>query len=348
MKASNSLWWVIPLIISTGAIISGCDEKDNDEKEILDSQHVVTEKQGQTANDVVLTDVTTQQRAANNENSEGYNLVAYRGDELLVTYIPEEHFFQAHKVKMTVNFFDEYSCDSQEAPYMASYVIGEKAELGKIYNVMLSGTFDDGTCKLSESREFKVLVDIDPQNSAQIPFIVNASQDLLNFVTAELTYTDGYGHTHVIALSDEDWNKPDSISAYTYRREDGSEFIVFEGEEIDPSWTFVEESRFLPDADYKFTQQYPLGSECHVSIRYSRKPSAQIQDRKYYFSHYVDRGKASINARNRIVIDNYFSIHIIAAQYASSQVEEYISNLVNTTDELSLAIDKNGHITNMH
>lgn len=184
---------------------------------------------------------------------------------------------------------------------------------------------------------------------AVVPFWLQASQDLLLLSTAQVTYTDADGHEHTFDISDEDWVRPDSITLYLFRDNNGYEQLISDKAEGEgKGWTLIEEEKLGPNATYTFdVRYYHLGIGACVSVTYKHKENVVTSVDTYYLYHSLDRKSADITVPNGIVVDIYNPTNIDLTNHDVSQAElnDYFSKLQSNPDIINLSISSTGDIT---
>lgn len=186
---------------------------------------------------------------------------------------------------------------------------------------------------------------------AVVPFWLQASQDLLLLSTAQVTYTDADGQKHTFEIDDEQWERPDSITLYLFRDNNGFEQLIddkAEGE--DKGWTLIEEERLGPNATYTFdVRYYHLGIDASVSVVYKRKENVAATADTYYLYHSLDRKKADITVPVGVVVDIYNSTNIDLTNHDVPRVEldDYFIKLKNSPDVFNMNISNSGIITKL-
>lgn len=184
---------------------------------------------------------------------------------------------------------------------------------------------------------------------AVVPFWLQASQDLLLLSTAQVTYTDADGREHSFDIKDEDWERPDSITLYTFQDSEGFEnYEENKAEGLEKGWTLKEEEKLGPNATYSFdVRYYHLDIDASVTVRYKRKDGVSATADSYYLYHAIDRKSAKITIPGITVIDQYNHINLDLTDHdvSKSALDKYFNNLNSSTDTFKLNISNGGTIT---
>ena len=160
---------------------------------------------------------------------------------------------------------------------------------------------------LSSERILKVFT---YKEYADVTYLLDVSQDLLQFINTTIVYTDDSGEEQIINLKDEDWIK---------------ETFEYDGETEDYAY-------------YKLNIHYDkLDKDHYVKAIYSKKEDVAITDEPYNFSHYLKWGPAVVAG----LTFNNISINIdIYTGNNKVNVADYLEKLVNNPDVVKIHLDK--------
>ena len=193
-----------------------------------------------------------------------------------------------------------YSCDKEEV------------------TIITPGPTDDNGDSSSDSKK---------KATIKINYKAALSQELVEFVTPILTYTDVEGE-HEVTMSSSTWTEV--VPEYTFNGE------VVKG-----------------DPYYSWTKEISLNSvdiTNVISVKFVRKENAQIDnDKTYYFSHNLGMTSAtvlyggSINVYNRTDIN--ISIGTNTNEYKGESACKYLEELCKTPDIMKVIIDSEGKLT---
>lgn len=153
------------------------------------------------------------------------------------------------------------------------------------------------------------------------------SQELVEFVTPVLAYTDADGE-HEITMSSSTWTEV--IPEYTFNGE------VVKG---DPYYSWAKEIS-LNTIDITNV----------ITVKFVRKENAKIDnDKTYYFSHNLGMTNATVsyggsfNVYNRTDIS--ISIGTNTNEYKGESASKYLEELCKTPDTKKVVIDSEGKLT---
>lgn len=193
--------------------------------------------------------------------------------------------------------------------------------------------------------------DKDANAKVDLTYSYSCEEDLLNFVTPKLTYTDETGE-HTIVLDETCMTS--SAYAYCYCYEDGEK--VYDVIELDedgnvPEPWIIEE---ISSKCYHLKLNVNLNKVDVVNnciVTYHRKSNYEIIDLKEYnITHRLECYSAHSSVYTDILhINNYTNIHIgiNTTKVYGNQLEEYLDRLCSEGDIVSMQIDKNGKFTNL-
>lgn len=153
------------------------------------------------------------------------------------------------------------------------------------------------------------------------------SQDLVEFVTPVLTYSDINGE-HEVIMSSSTWTEV--VPEYTINGE------VVKG-----------------DSFFSWTKEIALTTvniTNVISVKFIRKENVPIdKDKTYYFSHNLGMTSAIVSFNGSVTVYNRTDINISIGtntnEYKGELASEYIENLCKTPDTKKVIIDSEGKLT---
>lgn len=193
-----------------------------------------------------------------------------------------------------------YSCDKEEV------------------TIITPGQTDDNGGSSSDSKK---------KATIKINYEAAWSQELVEFVTPILTYTDIDGG-HEVTMSSSTWTEV--VPEYTFNGE------VVKG-----------------DPYYSWTKEISLNSvdiTNVISVKFVRKENAQIDnDKTYYFSHNLGITSATVSYGGSFIVyiqsDFSISIGTKTNEYKGESVNKYLEELCKTPDTKKVIIDSEGKLT---
>lgn len=191
---------------------------------------------------------------------------------------------------------------------------------------------------LSENTSQPTTVSVNIESCVNVPYHLRVSEDLLKFVTPEITYNDPQGNTRTRLLEYADLAHSDSVT-YSYG---------YNGE--------TRYATYLPNADYSFSlRYYSLPATTEVRVRYISKDNVAVTRSNYEFAHGIDRGSASGaiygDGGLRVINEAYFSVNITIDLSGSKKpqteqtIRQCIEKLASTPDVRKWSIDEAGKVT---
>ena len=190
-----------------------------------------------------------------------------------------------------------------------------------------------------------------PASYANVPLNVYVSNDLLQFVTAELSYTDSYGMTHTHTIADDEWLREDSVTLYKFKDGDGvSHYRLSDDKSLDgeEDMTLTEVRKYLPNFSYRLNARfYALDATSEVTLSYKLRPGVVPDRATYEFDHRLRMGNYRVVAPGVLVVDGSSSYDMTVniggdRGIKTEDVKAYLDNLVATPDVLKLQIGKGG------
>lgn len=172
-----------------------------------------------------------------------------------------------------------------------------------------------------------------------VPYVLQVSEDLLQFVTPEITYNDSEGNMHTFTLGYDDMTHSDSVTT-SYMHNGVEEFYTY-----------------LPYAKYTFNLDYhTLPATTEVNVRYIPKENISITRDNYKFEHGIDRGESVTGLLYtdkgiRVIMQSYFGFSFTiekgfdgSKKETEQDIRQYIGKLSTTPDVKKWSIDENGSI----
>lgn len=266
--------------------------------------------------EIVVTNLSAQEEITSNTTT------MLNGDTLKVMFLPKNEFIGK---RFTMS-------SSQLKKLNDSLFVANNHKAGLTVVSLVAELEEDASIKVQKDIEVNV-----PSSYAIVPFVLQASQDLLQFTTAEVTYTDAAGEKHIFTIDNKDWHRPDSTSIFHYDTDTPQD-----------GWTLIEERKLAPNADFTFrVRYYQLGIDASVSVRYVAKANVTLSADSYYFYHDLDRYSAEIVVPNTIVRDIYNSTRFDLTNHdvAKADVPAYLETLKSEPDVFNLNISAKGDIT---
>ena len=289
--------------------------------------------------DTKINGTFTVENMSYSDKSQGASVKALEGDTLKIVFSPE---------RMYENLAFAISCgDGLQRLNDSLYVVKElnpgenKVPLSAQCNKEAEGS----SITYSASEELTLIV---PEAYVIMPYKVAVSQDLLDLVDAEVTYTDAEDESHSYLIPNESWTRSDSITYQRWKDATGTSHLVTVGKDnIEAGWTFIDEKKYLPTPYYTFrVRYYKMGITSNVTVRYIPKKGMIAERDSYEFYHNLERGNAIVEIPGLVYIDNSISINIGGdGKIKKDDVKTYIEKLENTPDVIKLNIDpQNGRI----
>lgn len=228
-------------------------------------------------------------------------LEAINGDTLKVIFTPKSDY---------KNLKFELSCN-QLTKYNDSLYIVNASDSGK-QQFKLTAKYANETDTTITTYSAEKDIDITVYSeSVTIPYIVTVSEDLLKFVTPEVTYENSDGERITFPITDTEWEKPQNTDNKLY--------------------------------SYCFNIRYTkIGIISTVTVKYLKKTEAKNDKEYYFFRHRLDRKSASVNIPGLIYNDIYVPIYIsidLTAGIHKSFVNSYISELAANPDVFKIEVD---------
>lgn len=275
-----------------------------------------------------LKNITDSNQESSNE------IIAIPGDTIQVIFEPKSEY-------RTNGIHFVLSCSGLE-PLSANndsmYVVNRNSNYGKL-QISLRAKYEnksnEGTTTLSASTISTI--NVQSKSYIAIPYQLQVSEDLLQFVTPEITYNDPLGNKRTYRLENDDMVHSDSVTySYTHNGK-------------------VENQTYLPNAKYSFKLRYTsLPATTEVTVRYIPKDNVEITRNDYDFQHRFDRMSASgilydTNGSATIITDIYsnFSITInpnSPKRQTEQGIRQYIETLARTPDVKQWSISTRGKI----
>lgn len=177
------------------------------------------------------------------------------------------------------------------------------------------------------------------------------SNDLLQFVTAEISYTDNNGVTHSHTIADDEWARQDSVTVYVFTDAEGHRHYRTSGDsplDGEEDMTLTDEYRSLPNLRYTFNARfYALDATSEVTLSYKLRPGVVPDRATYEFDHRLRMGDYRVVAPGVLVVDGSSSYDMTVniggdRGIKTEDVKAYLDNLVATPDVLKLQIGKGG------
>lgn len=205
------------------------------------------------------------------------------------------------------------------------------------HKIELSATYEHETDaqRVFYSAASSFTVDV-KDSYVTVPYVLRMSEDLLQFVTPELTYTDSEGGTRTKTLAYEDFTHSDSVTySYTYNG-------------------VKKYHSYLPYAKYRFKQRYySLPTTTEVSVKYVPKGNVDFTRNDYEFAHGVNRESASgviyKDGGVILVTESYINLTINidingSDTKTTDDYRQYIEKLATSPDVKKWSINGNGHV----
>lgn len=293
--------------------------------------------------DTKINGTFTVENMSYSDKSQGASVKALEGDTLKIVFSPE---------RMYENLTFAISCgDGLQKLNDSLYVVKElnpgenKVPLSAQCNEKTEGS----SIAYSAYEELTVIV---PEAYVIIPYRVAVSQDLLDLVDAEVTYTDAENERHSYMIPDKSWTRSDSITYQRWKDATGKSHLIEVGKDnIEAGWTFIDEKKYLPTPYYIFSvRYYKMGITSNVTVRYIPKEGITAERESYEFYHKVKEGSAIVEIPGLVYIDNSISFDLTIntggdGKIKKDEVNDYIGNLARTPDVIKLNIDpQNGRI----
>lgn len=275
------------------------------------------------------------------ENVDGSEVKLINGDTLKVVFKPKNEY---KDYSFTV------SCTSLNKLNDSLFVVSNlPSNRNEVLFTSASSKVEKKDSILTYFAERKVILNI-PSSYVIIPFHLEATQDLLQMTTAEITCKNGDGTQSTIVLNEDDWVCRDSSTIYLYVDAEGKKHYTAQSTPED-GWTKVEERKFASNSYYDFKVRYfQLGVDNEIIVKYIPKSLLSMERDSYSFYHSLDRSIATVVIPGVQVIDIYSSTNIsinIGSDYGvkKDDVKSYLDNLRNTQDVFKFNISNNGSIT---
>ena len=206
-----------------------------------------------------------------------------------------------------------------------------------------SETKDKVKYELSATNTCRVFAYSIPE-SIPIKYTLKVSSELLQFITPTITCAnESGGNTTSYTLKDGDWEKTEKEHILLYADEEGKHHDVWvtKGEKPEDGWTLIGEDDYWSPYSYSFEKNYTAkNATLTATVSYQAKSDVSITQDSYEFYHKLDW----YNKQRGTVMDVDLTDHTVKKE----KVQEYIDNLVGTTEEVKLFIDKTGKIEQIY
>lgn len=162
--------------------------------------------------------------------------------------------------------------------------------------------------------------------SVEMNYILSCSEDLLKFVSPEVTYVDGDGTEKTITLSDGDWNKTGNVSVGN----DNSSTSV----------TGLKSHVWMKKVTFD-----SFGVSGKISVKYVPLSNTEdITDKQYTFFHDIS---ITATAKSDDTLNQHTSIDLdlTGSTVYGTAVTSYLEKLASTTDTKTCTVDGSGSIT---
>lgn len=243
---------------------------------------------------------------------------AISGDTIKVVFSPKQEY---------VNLHFSLACSGLTQINDSLFIV--KGLRSGEHEIEVSATYGRYSAKSSFTVDVK-------DSYLTVPYVLQMSEDLLQFVTPELTYTDSEGKTRTTTLAYEDFTHSDSVT-YSYTHNGVEAYHTY-----------------LPYAKYRFKQRYySLPTTTEVTVKYIPKNNADLSRNDYEFAHGVNRESASgvIHKDGGVILvmESYFSLSInidISGSDTKTKDDyrQYIEKLSTSPDVRKWSINGNGHV----
>ena len=316
----------IAMIIGFTMVVTACSDDDENSKE--EPKSLVTETQAGTF---------TLKNLTYNGLHDGSSITALPGDTIMIAFTPKQGY-------ESIPF--EIECKGLDKTDSNLYRVPDKATNGDII-VELTAEFKDETKTtiFSYSAQMTFIVKI-PEAYVVIPYTITMSPDLQELVIPEVSYTDTYGTAHTFTVSDNDIVKPDSVLLEIYADADGNKHLVdVTKNEPQEGWEKVGERKVATPTSFTFNvRYYQVGVKSNVTVNYIPKQHSTLTRDRYYLSHQLTRGSATVRVPNLIYIDHIMNMNIAIniggdSGISRDEVDAAISELAKQPDVLNLYID---------
>lgn len=227
----------------------------------------------------------------------------FAGDTLEVLFKPKEEYESVH-FEIKGGYFQKISDNLFVVPDLKTSV-GSGISIGK--TVDFQTVYNNNDSILGCKREFSLITFVE---EADVTYTLYVTRDLLQFMTATLSYTDDNGRELSFTLKDEDWT--------TETFEDGGEELIY----------------------YRFPMHYTkLDRDFSVKASYSINESVPPTKESYDFEHGLMWGAAVVAGapHTNISIDiNVGGDGMVKAE----DVANYLEQMANNPDVIKVHIGK--------
>mgnify|MGYP007056166721 FL=1 len=240
-------------------------------------------------------------------------------------YVPSEEYKSLH--------FDVFVTIGNEAEikatdYKYEFTIPENAP--KVYTISWRAKHTDDDLIIEGNGQFDLHISdksAADEISADITYSLSLSNDMLSFVTPEISYVDDDGKTQSRTITDDMF------------KEDSTPF------------TFGEETFTLTRFSYDFNIHYTKKTAKEVSVKYHKKANVEVSKESYDFDHllYIVSGTATSANGNSVNIGiSSFIGKVLAGSRDTVNKEDvgnYIDILTSTPDVATVSINEDGTIS---
>jgi len=239
------------------------------------------------------------------EKVNGRSYQCFAGDTLEVLFIPKKEYASVN-FEIEGESFQKISDHLFVVPDLQTY-IGSGISIGKTVDFQTVYNNNDSILKCKHAFSLITFVE-----EADVTYTLHITRDLLQFVTATLSYTDDNGRELSFTLKDEDWV---------------TETIEDEGESIE--MTYYELPLHYTKLDRDFT----------VKASYSIKEGVPLTKESYDFEHSLRWGPAVVAGSRHINIS--IDINIGGdGMVKAEDVANYLEKIANNPDVVKVHIGK--------
>lgn len=315
MKTNLRKWMVAIFLPLTVCVMSSCCDDEDDEASVINNN----------AGTFAVTNISY------DDSVDRLSVKAIEIDTLKVKFTPQSDY-------QSENFIVE--CPPLKKLNDSLFVV-EGLKVGD-NEIMLTATCKKEKETLSKAETLKISV---PEKYVIMPYHLTMSKDLEELVQPEVSYTDGDGHIHTYKVSTNDIVRPDSTLVEMYEDVNGKTHLVYDGEGVpETDWTKVEERKLANPTYYDFNvRYYKVGISSNVTVRYLPRHNVELTRERYYLSHCLDRGSATVHIPNLLYMDSSTSFRLtikIGGEdgIGKDEVASALEELEKTPDVINLNI----------
>lgn len=230
----------------------------------------------------------------------------FAGDTLKVLFQPKPQFASV-PFKIEAGYFDKlndslFVVRDLKTLREGGVSVGKDVDFQTVYNQ------NDST--LGAKRNLIMITWVE---YADITYTLNVSPDLLNFISASISYSDDTAFEKTINLKEEDWTM---------------EHVEIDGESLDM-------------ACFRLPMHYDkLDKDYYFKVMYAKKDGVILSKDVYEFWYGLSLGPATIAGEPSVNISIGISVGGNGNEVKSEEVSDYLEKLINNPDIVKIHLDK--------